>query len=209
MKKIKRKIKNLWFFLLKKQPPPRVYSSRAKFKKIYPNYKLGRGTYGLPIVLDWKEGTTLEIGSYCSISKNVQIFLGGVHRTNWVSTFPFPKFLPELSNLIDSFGVTKGSVIIGNDVWLCRNCTIMSGVTIGDGAVVASGAIVTKDVPPYAIVAGNPARIIKFRFDEQTITKLLDSKWWEWDEEEIRKVAKMMCKEDLSDFFYYTENRKI
>lgn len=208
-KKIKQTIKTYWYALLHIQPPPRAYSSRIKFKKQYPNYKLGHGTYGLPIVLDWKEGTTLEIGAYCSISRNVQIFLGGNHRTNWVSSFPFPKFYPELAGLIPSFGVTKGDVIIGSDVWLCRNCTIMSGVKIGHGAVVATGAIVTKDVPPYAIVAGNPAKVIKYRFEQTTIEQLLASAWWDWPENEIREIAPIMCKENLSEFFAYAKNRPL
>lgn len=207
MKKIKHRIIYYWNKLLKIQPPPRAYRSRAKFLKQYPNYKIGVGTYGLPIVLDWKEGTTLEIGSYCSISRNVQIFLGGNHRANWISTFPFPKFYPELSSLIPSFGVTKGDVIIGSDVWLCRNCTIMSGIKIGHGAIVASGAIVTKDVPPYAIVAGNPAKIIKYRFDQETIDKLLKSEWWKWPEDEIRKIANIMCNDNFYDFFEYLKRR--
>lgn len=207
MKRLKKKIREFWHKIRNIQPPPRVYSSRAKFLKQYPTYKLGAGTYGLPIVLDWKEGTTLEIGSYCSISRNVQIFLGGIHRTNWVSTFPFPKFYPEHENLISEFGITKGNVIIGSDVWLCRNCTIMSGVTIGHGAVIATGAIVTKDVPPYAVVAGNPAKVIKFRFDQTTIDKLLKTEWWSWSENEIRGITHLMCKENFDDFFNYANNR--
>jgi chloramphenicol O-acetyltransferase type B len=207
MNKLKKKFKSFWYKLLKTQPPPRAYSSRAKFLKQYPEYKIGAGTYGLPIVLDWKEGTTLEIGSYCSISRNVQIFLGGIHRTNWVSTFPFPKFYPELAELIPSFGITKGDVIIGSDVWLCRNCTIMSGVRVGHGAIVATGSIVTKDVPPYAVVAGNPARVIKYRFDQLTIDQFLETAWWNWPEDEIREIAHLMCKDNFNDFFEYSKNR--
>jgi len=207
MKKLKRSIKKLWYKLLNIQPPPRAYSSRAKFIKQYPQYKIGAGSYGLPVVLDWNEGTTLEIGSYCSISRNVQIFLGGIHRTNWVSTFPFPKFYPEQANLIKEFGVTKGDVIIGSDVWLCRNCTIMSGVKVGHGVIIATGAIVTKNIPPYAVVAGNPAKIIKYRFDEATIQKLLETEWWHWPEDEIRKIAHLMCTENFNEFFEYAKNR--
>lgn len=207
MKKIKKLFLKYWFKFQGKPLPPRVYSSHKKFRKLYPNYKVGIATYGVPIVLDWNQGATLAIGSYCSISRNVQIFLGGIHRTNWVSSFPFPKYFPEANHLIPDFGVTKGDVIIGSDVWLCRNCTIMSGVKIGHGAVVATGSIVTKDVPPYAVVAGNPAKIIKWRFDENTINALLATEWWTWPQEELRKVVLLMCKDDLNDFLTYAKNR--
>jgi chloramphenicol O-acetyltransferase type B len=207
MKKIKKIIRKIWYRMLGQPEPPRPFSSQRKFKKLYPAYKIGFASYGVPTVLDWKEGTTLEIGSYCSISKNVQIFLGGVHRTNWVSSFPFPKYFPEANHLIPDFGVSKGDVIIGSDVWLCRDSTIMSGVKIGHGAVVATGAIVTKDVPPYAVVAGSPAKIIRWRFDEHTRMELLASEWWNWPQDEIRKLVPLMCKDDLSEFLSYAKNR--
>jgi acetyltransferase-like isoleucine patch superfamily enzyme len=83
--------------------------------------------------------------------------------------------------------VSRGNVVIGNDVWLGDRCTILSGVSIGNGAVVAANATVTKDVPPYAVVAGNPARIVKMRFDEAEIAKLQALRWWDWDEQRIRE----------------------
>lgn len=208
MRKLKKIIRSLWYKLLGKLPPPREYNSRKKFLKAYPNYELGNGTYGFPHVLDWHQGTTLKIGNYCSIARNVEIFLGGTHRMDWVSTFPFAKFYPELSGLEEAFGVTHGDVIIGHDVWLGRDCKIMSGVTIGHGAVVAAGAIVTQNVPPYAIIGGIPAKIIKYRFDETTINALLDSKWWDWPEEEVRKISLLLCTTSLREFFDYAKNRK-
>ncbi len=208
LKKIKISIKKLWFKITKQQPNPREYSSRKKFLKAYPNYALGEGTYGFPHVLDWKQGTTLKIGSYCSIARNVEIFLGGSHRMDWVSTFPFAKFYPELNHLAQEFGVTNGDVIIGNDVWLGRDCKIMSGITIGDGAVIAAGAIVTHDVPAFAIVGGIPAKVIRYRFDEATINILLTIKWWNWPADEIRKLAPMLCKTDFADLIAYAKTRK-
>lgn len=207
MKKLKRLIRRAWCKLLGKQEPPKVFSSQAKFKKLYPDYEVGVGTYGVPNVHDWNEGTTLKIGAYCSIAGNVQIFLGGNHRTNWVSSFPFPKYFSELNCLIKDFGVTKGDVIIGSDVWLARNCTILSGITIGHGAVVATGAVVTRDVAPYAIVAGNPAKQIRWRFDEATRSALLASAWWNWPEAEIRKIAVKLCSDDLTEFLTYAQSR--
>ncbi|MOA13673.1 Chloramphenicol acetyltransferase [compost metagenome] len=132
----------------------------------------------MPIVHDWSEGSTLKIGKYCSIANNVQILLGGQHRIDWISSFPFPAYLPEAAH-IKEFGGTRGDVVIGNDVWLCTDCTILSGVTVGHGAVVACGAVVTRNVEPYSIVAGNPAKHIRWRFDEAARQALLDAAWWD------------------------------
>jgi chloramphenicol O-acetyltransferase type B len=208
MRKLKKYFQKIWSQLLRQELPHREYSSRQKFLKAYPSYELGTGTYGFPMVLDWQQNTTLKIGNYCSIARNVEIFLGGSHRMDWVSTFPFAKFYPELNHLTQEFGVTNGNVIIGNDVWLGRDCKIMSGVTIGDGAVVATGAIVTHDVPAFAIVAGIPAKIIRYRFDEATINRLLSIQWWYWPEAEIRKIAPILCKTDFADLIAYANNRQ-
>lgn len=97
MRKIKRLFRKIWFKLLGKELTSYEHASRAKFVKRYPNHSIGTGSYGLPTVLDWHQGTTLKIGSYCSIAKNVEIFLGGTHRMDWVSTYPFPVFLMNLT----------------------------------------------------------------------------------------------------------------
>lgn len=207
MRKLKKYFKKIWYQILGQDLPNREYSSRKKFLKAYPTYQLGRGTYGFPIVLDWHQNTTLKIGNYCSIARNVEIFLGGSHRMDWVSTFPFVKFYSELNYLVEEFGVTNGDVTIGNDVWLGRDCKIMSGVTIGDGAVVATGAIVTHDIPPFAIVGGIPAKVIRYRFDKATIDALLESQWWYWPENEIRKITPLLCTADLTAFLEYVKTR--
>lgn len=129
----------------------------------------------------------VEIGKYCSIAPNVCIALGS-HNMEYVTTSPI---------LYDKkFGFVKVSIsnnsnqkktIIKNDVWIGANANIKKGITIGNGAVVAMNSVVTKDVPDYAIVAGNPARIIRYRFSEQQIKKLLESKWWERSDEEIEE----------------------
>ena len=97
--------------------------------------------------------------------------------------------------------------MIGSDVWLCANCTILSGVTIGHGAVIASGAVVSRDVESYAVMAGNPAQRIRWRFDEPTRTALLASAWWEWPEEEIRQVVNKLCSDDIVEFINYVHSR--
>ena len=180
---------------------------QAKFKKRYPNYSIGAGSYGLPIVHDYHEGTTLKIGAYCSIADNVQIFLGGQHRIDWVSSYPFSQFYQMDSEFNKNTSVSRGDVIIGSDVWLCANCTILSGVTIGHGAVIANGAVISRDVEPYAVMAGNPAKLIKWRFDEPIRAALLESKWWEWPEDETHQIMHLLCSENLTDFFNYVKAR--
>lgn len=97
--------------------------------------------------------------------------------------------------------------MIGSDVWLCANCTILSGVTIGHGAVIASEAVISRDVEPYAIMVGNPARKVRWRFDEPTRKALLESCWWEWPEEEIRQIVHKLCSDNIAEFIDYTRSR--
>lgn len=183
---------------------------QEKFIKRYPNYEIGTASYGLPIVHDNHEGTTLKIGAYCSIASNVQIFLGGQHRTDWVSNYPFPFFFEMDAQYRKRYesGGSRGDVIIGSDVWLCANCIILSGVTIGHGAVIANGAVISRDVAPYAVMAGNPAKQIKWRFDEATRNALLESAWWDWSEDEINKVLNKLCNDNLTDFLNYAKERQ-
>lgn len=149
---------------------------------------IGKYSYGIPTVRWWGEKSGLSVGKFCSIAKNVTIFLGGNHRTDWITTYPFSaqrpwkRFTGEVEH-----PVSRGDVVIGNDVWLGSSCTILSGVSIGDGAVIAANATVTKDVPAYAIAAGNPARVVRMRFDGNQINKLLSLRWWDWDERVIQK----------------------
>lgn len=131
----------------------------------------------------------VHIGRYCSIAPNVT--LGDLtHPTNWLSTNPFQ--YDKTSDLVNfqshDFDSESGSVVIGNDVWIGRYAIILNGVTVGDGAIIGAGAVVTKDVPPYAIVGGTPAKTIRYRFDEDTIRELLDLKWWDLAVEELNGV---------------------
>jgi acetyltransferase-like isoleucine patch superfamily enzyme len=153
------------------------------------------------------EKETLIIGKYCSIAEDVQFLCGGGHHNiNSVTTYPL---IYNLFNDKDSLSIngetlflkdwdiklynSKGSILVGNDVWIGYHATIQSGVTIGNGAVIMAGAIVTKDVPPYSIVGGVPAKVINYRFDEATIEKIQTIAWWDWPEALIR--------ERISDFF--------
>jgi chloramphenicol O-acetyltransferase type B len=206
LKKLERRLRKTWKSWRGKPELPRFLRAQARFRERYPNYQIGLGSYGMPTVHDWQEGSTLRIGSYCSIAGNVQIFLGGQHRIDWVSSYPFPAYLPE-AEYIQDFGRTRGDVAIGSDVWLCANCTILSGVTIGHGAVIANGAVISRDVAPYAVMAGNPAQMVRWRFDEKTRAELLATAWWEWPEEEIRHVVDKLCSNDIAAFLAYARSR--
>ncbi|WP_304170139.1 CatB-related O-acetyltransferase [Phenylobacterium aquaticum] len=155
--------------------------------------RIGRFTYGVENVLvrQWGEGAGLEIGSFCSIASSITIFLGGNHRADWITTFPFGHiFQEELGGEgIVGHPATNGDVRIGHDVWIGHGVTIMSGVTIGDGAVIAANATVVKDVAPYQIVGGNPAKALKTRFSEEIIALLLELRWWTLPVETIREIA--------------------
>ncbi|TWC41364.1 acetyltransferase-like isoleucine patch superfamily enzyme [Pseudomonas sp. SJZ079] len=185
---------------------PKFERGPARFQQRYPHYQVGVGTYGLPIVHDWQEGTTLRIGSYTSIAEQVEIFLGGHHRTEWISTYPFPAMIPEAAE-IQGYAVSRGDVLIGSDVWLCSNAVILSGVTVGHGAVIAAGAVVSRDVAPYSIVAGNPARHVRWRFPPEVCAALLEAAWWEWPEQEVFRVSPLLCSDRLDEFLDYARQR--
>jgi acetyltransferase-like isoleucine patch superfamily enzyme len=159
-------------------------------------YQIGEHTYGKPRVISWGEGASLIIGEYCSIGSNVVIFLGSEHRVDWVSTYPFPLFWPEARS-IRGHPSTKGDVVIGNDVWIAFGTTILSGVAIGDGAAIGACSVVTRNIPPYAIAAGNPAQVIRYRFDDETIQKLLEMKWWNWPDDKIAENIHLICSDSV------------
>lgn len=163
--------------------------------------RIGRYTYGAPVVRWWGEPANLSIGKYCSIADDVEIFLGGNHRTDWVSTYPFPVFRewPEAKTIKGHPG-TKGNVTIGHDVWLGAGSVVMSGVTIGNGAVVGSRSVVTRNVPDYAIVAGNPAVTVRMRFDPDNIDRLLASAWWDWEPSKVRRNLRLLLSTDVESF---------
>jgi len=163
---------------------------------------VGQYTYGAPLVRWWGEDANLSIGRFCSIADDVEIFLGGNHRTDWVSTYPFP-VMREWSEAgkLKGHPASKGDVLIGNDVWLGSGCVILSGITVGHGAVVGCRSVVTQDVPDYAIVAGNPAVVMRMRFAPDAITKLVESAWWDWPPERVRNSVPLLSSTDLEGFF--------
>ncbi|MEA5501206.1 CatB-related O-acetyltransferase [Limnoraphis robusta Tam1] len=133
----------------------------------------------------WKPEDQIKIGKFCSFAKNITIFGGGEHLMERVTTYPFVLFFtePRLDELID--GRNKGVTTIENDVWIGYEATILSGVKIGNGAVIGAKSVVAQDIPDYAIAVGNPARVKRYRFQPETIERLLALKWWNWDLKKI------------------------
>ena len=158
------------------------------------NVEIRDYTYGTPIVVEYAPTESkLVIGKFCSIANNVKIYLcDGTHHSDWMTLYPFPELMEWAAHLKQP-GTSKGDVIIGNDVWICDDVTILSGVTIGDGAIIAARAVVTKDVPPYALVAGNPAKVKKYRFTPAVVDHLLKLEWWDWPIERIKKNIETLC----------------
>ena len=174
--------------------------------QIDPKYRVGRWTYGNPTIDDWDEGATLSIGAFCAIAGGVTISLGGEHRIDWTTTYPFSALWPAARH-IAGHPRTKGDVTIGNDVWIGAGAVILSGVTIGDGAVVGTRAVVTRDIAPYAIHAGNPARFVRSRFDADTVQALLGLRWWDRSDAELEPLLPLMLSPDIQAFIAAAQAR--
>lgn len=133
----------------------------------------------------WDPKAKVEIGNYCSIAPDVALVAGGQHDIDWATTSPLIDWW-EIAHHYDQLKPRfKGPITIGHDVWIGLRATVLSGVTIGIGAVIGAGSVVVKDVAPYAVVAGNPARIVKYRFEQEIIERLLTTRWWELDRKEL------------------------
>ncbi len=170
-------------------------------------FNIGDHTYGRPKVRFAESGAKLTIGTYGSIADDVNIMLGGNHRTDFITTYPFgamPALWPKAAGRND-YAVSRGDVVIGHDVWLGSGCMILSGVTVGHGAVVAARAVVTKDVAPYAIVGGNPAGVIRMRFETDTVARLLASQWWDLPRERIVALIPLLQGNDVEGFLRAAE----
>lgn len=146
-------------------------------------------------------GDRLVIGKFCAIAKGIEFVMNGAnHRMCSVTTYPFNIMgggwecaTPVLEEL-----PLKGDTVVGNDVWIGQNVTVLPGVHIGDGAILAANSVVAKDIPPYHIAGGNPCRIIRKRFDDDLIAYLLELKWWDWPAEKIFRNLNILCSGDLS-----------
>jgi chloramphenicol O-acetyltransferase type B len=160
------------------------------------------------LLADRTDVDKLIIGSYCSIGSGAVFMMAGNqgHQKNWISTFPF--FYQDNEKFSDSQDGFKcsGDTFIGNDVWIGTEAMIMSGISVGDGAIIASRAVVTKDVAPYSIVGSNPAKHIRYRFTENEISQLLKMKWWEWSDEQIKGAMSLMCSSNIVGLYDYWKN---
>lgn len=165
--------------------------------------EIGSFTYqwqGLYIDIYKGSEAKVIIGKFCSISQNVRIITGGIHPTDWVSTFPFRAQFDLPGKNRDGMPRTKGNIIIGNDVWLGTGVTILSGVKIGDGAVITTGAVVTRDIPDFAIAGGVPARVINYRFTSEQIINLQKINWWNWDKNKILENIDLLSSNNINPF---------
>ena len=145
-------------------------------------------------------GDKLVIGKFCMIASGVTFIMnGGNHLSDAISTFPFEIFGQGWENAMAGLSYPhKGDTRIGNDVWIGSQATIMMGVTVGDGAIIATNATVTKDVPPYAIVGGNPAQVLRMRFAPEDVARLLEIRWWDWPAEKITRNLALLTRMDVA-----------
>jgi chloramphenicol O-acetyltransferase type B len=171
--------------------------SRAEISPPKGQVEIGKYIIGYPKILSWRTDDKLKIGKFCMFAHNVIVLAGGEHNLETVTCYPLRDCF-QLPNDNNTDSASKGPVIIGNDVWIGAGAIVLSGITISDGAIIGAGSVVTHNVPPYAIVAGNPARIVRFRFSNSQIDKLLKIAWWNWSEDKI--------KANINDFYDDIDN---
>lgn len=170
---------------------------------------MGENSYHEPLIVRYPgDKNQVIIGKYCSIASYVKIFVGGEHRMDWISTYPFRVMFELEGKSKDGHPKSKGDVIIGNDVWIGYGTTILSGITIGDGAVIGAESLVTSNIEPYTIAAGNPCTPIRKRFSEEQIKKLLEIKWWDWNVSKVLKNVDLLCDNKIDLFIdkHYRDN---
>jgi lipopolysaccharide transport system ATP-binding protein len=178
-------------------------------------WKADRGTYydRNVNIISWSDKYEIHVGKYCSIGRDCNFFLHANHRPDWITTSSqlWGPVTPEIASMHMEMGhpACKGNITVGSDVWIGAKATIMSGIKIGDGAVIAANSHVAKDVEPYALVGGNPAKHIKYRFTKEQIDKLLNIKWWNWDDEKINKFVPLLCNDNIDDFIQTVEDNKV
>lgn len=190
-----------------------------------PNIKVGRFSYysgyyhghsfddcARYLLPDRDDVDKLIIGSFCSIGSGAAFVMAGNqgHRYDWVSSFPFfyKNEEPAFTTAVDAFEKT-GDTVIGNDVWIGSEAMIMPGVTVGHGAVIGSRALVTKDVEPYTIVGGNPAKAIRKRFADEEIRMLLEMCWWDWPLEQLERAMPLLCSADIAGLHQFWQSRVV
>jgi acetyltransferase-like isoleucine patch superfamily enzyme len=168
----------------------------------------GKHTYGAPEIHHYRGNeTSVRIGNYCSIAPGVVFITGGIHPLDWVSTYPFRARWGLPGGHQDGNPSTKGDIRVGSDVWIGTDAMILSGVTIGDGAAIAARSVVTRDIPPYAIAAGVPAKVIRSRFDEKTVRSLLEIQWWDWPDDQVHEAVPLLSGANMEAFLEHCRGR--
>ncbi|WP_081668970.1 CatB-related O-acetyltransferase [Butyrivibrio sp. VCB2001] len=176
------------------------------------NYNFVCGDFSYYVSLDIKDdikdgSVKVRVGKFCSIGPGVSFLLGVEHRSDWGTSYPFNRLLGREANAQSSVA-SKGDIVIGNDVWIGANATVLSGVNIGDGCVVGSNTVVSKSVEPYSIIVGNPGRVVKERFLPNHIDMLMEMKWWDWDYQKIFDALDIIQSNDVEALYLYWKRSK-
>lgn len=177
-----------------------------KYKRLSPPHAIGDFSYYTNLSIfceNISEKKKCIIGKFSSIGPDNVFLLGEEHHIEWLSSYPLSYHLNSFGPQKNITTFSKGNIVIGNDVWTGHGVTILSGVEIGDGSVIGAGAVVAKSVEPYSIVVGNPGRVIKKRFSNDVIEKLLEMKWWDWDYEHIYRVRNILESNDIDALYEY------
>lgn len=170
---------------------------------------VGRHTYGMPRIWSYRGSEAkVSIGPFCSIGPNVEIITGGIHPVGWVATFPFRARWNMDGAFADGMPESRGPVVIGPDVWIGTGAQVHSGVTVGPGSIIAARSLVSRSVPAYAVVAGVPARLVRYRFNEDQIQRLLQIAWWNWDDDKIRAVVPLLSSGNIQAFLSRCESKE-
>jgi virginiamycin A acetyltransferase len=189
-----RVFKDVFYKFLKSKPLPFTRDNED-----FARYEIGEWTYGYPKIMWLGEKATLKIGKFCSIASGVTIMLGGNHRIDCATSYPLELAFSDAKQN-PGLPFTKGDVEIGNDVWIGAEAFILSGVKIGSGSVIGARSVVSKDIAPYSIAIGNPARVVRLRFSENIIQDLLRIAWWDWPVSRIKEAMPLLLDTQIDKF---------
>jgi acetyltransferase-like isoleucine patch superfamily enzyme len=186
---------------------------RKYYIERYPeeNISIGDFTYGDPVIFNLNKTIKLLIGKYCSIAENVNFLLGGDHSVEWITTYPFTRFIPYFKDKGGEFKRAGNDIVVGNDVWIGGDSKIMSGVKIGNGCIIGANSLIPRNkvIPDYTIWGGVPAKQIGQRFSDENIKKLQEMKWWDWADKDMIRAIPILTNENIELLIEYYENNII